>query len=375
MNLFCAIQRFDFRSSIHASLIALNMQEVYDAEQTSSQDGYLQVMKEHDFQVNDFRFSTGESLPSLNLHCRTFGTPTVDAQGRNTNAVLILHGTGGSGAQFMQDVFAGELFGPGQPLDVSKYFLILRDAIGHGQSSKPSDGLRAQFPKYGYRDMIALDHLLLTEHLGVNHLRLVMGTSMGGMHSWLWPALHPDFMDAALPLASLPAQIAGRNRMTRKAIMNVIQSDPEYKAGNYTAQPVNGLTAAMYTMMWMSSVPLQWQREASTRDEADAFLDKRVAKMLETMDANDLLYQIRSSGDYDPAPLLGQIKVPLVAVNFADDQINPPELGLLEDGVKKVPNGRAVTLPISGETRGHGSHTIAKLWKDELVQLLKTSSK
>ncbi|KAJ4153222.1 hypothetical protein LMH87_009719 [Akanthomyces muscarius] len=334
---------------------------------------YPDTFQEHDFDVKNFQFTSGESLPTLRLHCRTLGSPSVDSRGRTTNAVLILHGTGGASTQFIQDMFAGQLFGPGQLLDASKYYIILRDGIGHGKSSKPSDGLRAQFPKYGYRDMVEADHLLLTQHLGINHLRLVMGTSMGGMQSWLWAALFPDFMDAAMPLASLPAQIAGRNRMSRKMIMNAIQSDPEYKKGNYGAQPVHGLTSAINVLLWMSSVPLQWQKEAPTRDAADAFLDERVARMLQTTDANDFLYQIRSSSDYDPAPLLDRIRVPLVAVNSADDQINPPELGLLEAGIEKVARGRAVVLPISDETRGHGSHTIAKLWKHELESLLSMS--
>lgn len=351
------------------------MPEITTSVQPSREAVYMKNFKEHDFTVDKFQFTSGESLPELRLHCCTFGSPTVDQNGCTTNAVLILHGTGGASTQFMQDVFAGELFGPGQLLDASKYYIILRDGIGHGKSSKPSDGLRAQFPKYGYRDMIKADHLLLTEHLGVNHLRLVMGTSMGGMHSWLWAGLYPDFMDAAMPLASLPAQIAGRNRMSRKMIMNAIQSDPEYKKGNYSTQPVHGLTSALYIMMWMSSVPLQWQKAAPTRDEADAFLDERVAKLLQSSDANDMLYQIRSSSDYDPAPLLGQIRVPLVAVNSADDQINPPELGLLEEGIKRVSSGRAVVLPISDETQGHGSHTVAKLWKHELESLLAASER
>ncbi|KAJ3497706.1 hypothetical protein NLG97_g1708 [Lecanicillium saksenae] len=351
------------------------MQELTTTAQPITDAPYLSTLKEHDFTVKDFRFCSGETLPELRLHCCTIGSPAVDENGRNTNAVLILHGTGGSSAQFMQDAFAGELFGPGQLLDASRYFIIMRDGIGHGKSSKPSDGLRAQFPKYGYRDMVEADHLLLTKHLGVNHLRLVMGTSMGGMQSWLWAGLFPDFMDAAMPLASLPAQIAGRNRMSRKMIMNAVQSDPEYKRGNYSTQPIQGLTSAMYIMLWMSSVPLQWQKEAPTRDAADAFLDARIAKMLPSFDANDFLYQIRSSSDYDPAPLLSNIKVPLVAVNSADDQINPPELGLLEDGIKNIPSGRAVVLPISDETRGHGSHTIAKLWKHELESLLSVSKR
>ncbi len=350
------------------------MQDIAATDQPLQEASYLRTLKEHYFYIDNFQFTSGESLPKLRLHCRTIGSPIVDSSGRTTNAVLILHGTGGSSAQFLQDAFAGALFNPGQLLDASHYYIVLRDGIGHGQSSKPSDGLRAQFPKYGYRDMVEADHVLLTQHLGVNHLRLVMGTSMGGMQSWLWAGLFPDFMDAAMPLASLPAQIAGRNRMSRKMIMNAIQSDPAYKKGNYSAQPVLGLTAAFNVMLWMSSVPLQWQTDAPTRDAADAFLDERIARMLQTTDANDLLYQFRSSSDYDPAPLLARIKAPLVAVNSADDQINPPELRLLEEGIKQVRRGRAVVLPISDETRGHGSHTVAKLWKDELESLLAISA-
>ncbi|XWX01046.1 hypothetical protein V2A60_009071 [Cordyceps javanica] len=349
------------------------MQEITTSAQPLLEADYLSTLREHDFVLPNFQFASGESLPELRLHCRTLGAPTVDSGGRNTNAVLILHGTGGSSSQFLQDIFAGELFGPGQLLDASRYYIILRDGIGHDKSSKPSDGLRAQFPKYGYHDMVEADHILLTKHLGVNHLRLVMGTSMGGMHSWLWAALFPDFMDAAMPLASLPVQIAGRNRMSRKMIMNAVQSDPEYKKGNYSAQPAQGLISAFNVMLWMSSIPLQWQKEAPTRDAADAFLEERIARLLQTVDANDFLYQIRSSGDYDPAPLLDRIKVPLVAVNSADDQINPPELRLLEEGIKHVRSGRAVVLPIRDDRRGHGSHTVAKLWKDELQDLLAIS--
>jgi len=329
---------------------------------------------EGDFEISNFQFSSGESLAKLRIHYQTLGEAKKDELGRTTNAVLILHGTGGSSTQFMKDIFAGELFGPGQLLDATRYFLILRDGIGHGQSSKPSDGLRANFPRYGYLDMVRADHALLTQHLGIDHLRLVMGTSMGGMHSWLWAGLYPDFIDAAMPLASLPTQIAGRNRMTRKMIMDAIRSDPTYRGGDYEQQPVHGLTAALYVLTFMSSIPLQWQKEAPDRDTADAFLDQRISAALQVTDANDLLYQVEASFDYDPRPLLGKIKAPLVAVNSADDQVNPPELGILEEEIQKVSKGRAVVLPISNATRGHGSHTYAVLWKDELRALLEDSS-
>jgi len=326
-----------------------------------------------DFEINNFHFASGESLPKLRIHCQVLGTPKQDANGRTTNAVLIMHGTGGSSDQFFKDVFAGELFGPGQLLDATKYFIVVRDGIGHGRSSKPSDGLRAKFPAYGYPDMIRADHAMLTQGLGINHLRLVMGTSMGGMHSWLWAGTFPDFMDAAMPLASLPTQLAGRNRMSRKMIIDSIREDPEYKGGDYEKQPIHGLKSAEYVLTWMGSVPLQWQKEAPDRDSADAFLDRRISAALQTADANDLLYQVSASWDYDPRPLLSKIKAHLLAINSADDQVNPPELGILEEGIKKVARGRAIVLPISEATHGHGTHTYAALWKDELKALLERS--
>lgn len=326
------------------------------------------------FQVIDnFQFRNGETIEKLRLHYKTIGSLKRDGNGRALNAVLIMHGTGGSSDQFLSDIFAGELFNPSQPLDATEYFIILRDGIGHGQSSKPSDGLRAKFPNYGYCDMVRADYELLTNGLGVNHLRLVMGTSMGGMQSWLWGGMHPDFMDAVMPLASLPTQISGRNRMSRKMIIDAIQSDPAYKNGEYTEQPVQGLTSALYTLTWMKSVPLLWQRLAPDQQSADEFLDRMMQKDLSRTDANDLLYQVASSVDYDPRPLLTKIKAPLVAINSADDQVNPPELQILEEGVKSVANGRSMLIAISNETRGHGTHTYASLWKNELNALLEAS--
>lgn len=323
--------------------------------------------------IDNFQFQNGETIDKLRLHYKTIGSLKRDANGRALNAVLIMHGTGGSSEQFLNDIFAGELFNPSQPLDAAKYFIILRDGIGHGQSSKPSDGLRAKFPKYGYCDMVRADYELLSNGLEVNHLRLVMGTSMGGMQSWLWGGMYPDFMDAVMPLASLPTQISGRNRMSRKMIIDAIQSDPNYKNGEYTEQPVQGLTSALYTLTWMRSVPLLWQTLAPDQKSADDFLDQMIQKDLSHTDANDLLYQVASSADYDPRPLLTSIKAPLVAINSADDQVNPPELQILEEGIKNVANGRAVLIPISNETRGHGTHTYAALWKDELSALLEAS--
>ena len=329
---------------------------------------------EGDFVIRDFRFASGETLPALRIHYRTIGQPRKDEKGTVRNAVLITHGTTGSGAQFIRPEFAGELFGAGQPLDATKFYIIMPDGIGHGQSSKPSDGMRAGFPRYGYRDMVEAQFRLLTDGLGVNHARLVMGTSMGGMHTWLWGQMHPEFMDALLPLASLPTQISGRNRAWRRIVIDAIRNDPEWKGGEYTIQPQSLRTGAQ--MLWlMSSNPVLRQQQAPTHEKADDELDKFVADQLKTGDANDMLYALEASHDYDPAPGLEKIRAPLVAVNFADDLINPPELGILEREIKRVAKGRAVTLPLSDKTRGHGSHTIASLWKAELEALLKQSNK
>ncbi|MFY9572601.1 MAG: alpha/beta fold hydrolase, partial [Blastocatellia bacterium] len=285
-------------------------------------------------------------------------------------AVLILHGTGGSGGGFLSEQFGGVLFKPGQLLDAAKYFIILPDAIGHGQSSKPSDGLHASFPHYCYNDMVTAHHRLLTEGLGVNHLRLVMGTSMGGMQTWVWGEKYPDFMDALMPLASLPDQIAGRNRMMRRMVIDPIKSDPEWNNGEYKSQP-RGLTTAIYTLLFMTSTPLQWHKQAPSRDTADRLFDELVRRRLNGADANDMLYAFDSSRDYDPAPNLEKIKAPLIAINSADDQVNPPELGVLERGIKRVKRGEYVLIPISDKTRGHGTHSLPELWQQHLARLLK----
>ncbi len=290
------------------------------------------------------------------------------------NAVLILHGTGGSGRQFLCDVFAGVLFGPGQLLDTARYYVILPDGIGHGRSSKPSDGLHARFPHYTYDDMVQAHYRLLTEHLGVNHLRLVMGTSMGGMQTWVWGETYPDFMDALMPLASLPVEIAGRNRTQRKMILDAIRTDPTWLNGEYTVQP-RAVTTALYILMIMGSAPLQWQKVAPTRQVADSFLDSYIRARLAETDANDMLYYFDASRFYNPAPNLEKIVAPLVAVNSADDEINPPELGIMEREIRRVKRGRYVLIPISDRTRGHGTHTLAALWKDDLAVLLRESEK
>jgi homoserine O-acetyltransferase/O-succinyltransferase len=326
---------------------------------------------EGDFIVKDFRFASGESLPELRIHYRTFGQPRADRNGVVRNAVLIMHGTGGSGASLVRDEFAGELFGAGQPLDATHYFIVLPDGIGHGKSSKPSDGLHARFPHYGYNDMVQAQYLLLTQGLKVNHARLVMGTSMGGMHTWLWGEQHARFMDALMPLASLPTQISGRNRVWRRTIIDAIRNDPDWKGGDYQSEPPSLRTAT--EMLWlMSSNPVLRQQEAPTLAQADKVLDSYVESSVKSSDANDLMYALAASRDYDPGPALGKIEAPLVAVNSADDLINPPELGILEREIGRVPHGRAAVIPFSERTRGHGSHSYATLWQSYLEELLKS---
>ncbi|MCB9149257.1 MAG: alpha/beta fold hydrolase [Caldilineaceae bacterium] len=319
--------------------------------------------------LDNVRFNSGETLGNVRLHYRSLGQPQRDAHGVVRNAVLILHGTGGSGESFLRPQFADVLFGPDQLLDAEHHYIILPDNIGHGQSSKPSDGLRARFPHYGYEDMVALQHRLLTEHLGVNHLRLVMGTSMGGMHTWLWGIHHPHFMEALLPLASLPVQIGGRNRMIRRMILDAIRNDPAWQDGEYAAQPP-GLINAIHMLLIMVSSPLQWQRQAPTRDGADEFLHEMIDQYSQQFDANDMLYYFDAARDYNPQPHLEQIVAPLVAINSADDQVNPPELGILEREITRLRRGRAIVLPITEQTRGHGTHSHPLLWQAYLAELL-----
>ena len=345
-------------------LLAAGLPPAHAADYPDPQSG--------DFAMAGFHFESGESLPELRIHYRTLGTPHRDASGRTTNAVLIVHGTSGSGASFLSYTFAGQLFGEGQILDAKRYYIILPDNIGHGDSSKPSDGLHAHFPRYCYHDMIAAQYRLLTEKLGVNHARLIMGTSMGGMHTWLWGELHPGFADALMPLASAPVAIAGRNRMLRRMMIDSIRDDPEWKDGEYTAQP-RGLDGAIFSLFVMLSAPLELQREAPTRDEADRYFDDWVADRRRRTDANDFLYQFEASRDYDPSGELEKIRVPLFAVNSADDEINPPELGILEREIKRVPKGRYILLPISEKTRGHGTHSMPEVWGAHLRELLRVS--
>lgn len=324
---------------------------------------------EGDYVIRDFAFDSGGRMPELRIHYRTIGQPVRDANGVVRNAVLVLHGTTGSGASFISPTFAGRLFGPGQLLDARRYYIILPDGIGHGRSSRPSEGMHARFPRYTYDDMVRAQHRLVTEGLGVNHLRLVMGTSMGGMHTWVWGYTHPELMDALLPLASAPVQIAGRNRMMRGMVIGAIRNDPGWRGGDYTTQP-RGLEYAIHILMMMTSSPLQQQNAAPTRAAADSMLARTVRRYLQTMDANDMLYAFEASRDYDPSPRLGRIRAPLVAVNSADDLVNPPELGILEREIRRVPNGRYILIPTSDETRGHGTHSVPAIWGRYLAELL-----
>jgi len=328
---------------------------------------------EGDFVVHNFQFRSGESLPELRLHYTTLGKPIRDAHGRTTNAVLILHGTGGTGHQFLQPQFAGVLFGPGQLLDATRYYIILPDGIGHGRSSKPSDGLHAHFPQYDYDDMVTAHYRLISEGLGVSHLRLVMGTSMGCMHSFVWGETYPDFMDALMPLACVPVQIAGRNRIWRKMIMDAIRDDPEWKGGEYKEEPKQALRTALDFLLMAGSAPIPMQKTLPTRDDADKYLDDFFRARLSSLDANDLLYQVNASRDYDPSQQLGKIKAPMMFVNSGDDFINPPELGIAQQEIKKVKNGKFVLIPASEFTHGHSTHTWAEFWKQYMAELLEES--
>jgi len=328
--------------------------------------------REGDFVIHNFKLTSGATLPEVRIHYHAFGEPKRDSHGVVRNAVLIVHGTGGTGGSLIRPEFSGELFGPGQPLDATRYFIVLPDALGHGKSSKPSDGLHAHFPRYGYNDMVETEYRLLTDGLGVKHARLIMGTSMGCMHTWLWGEQHAEFMDALMPLACLPTQMSGRNRVWRRLVSDAIRNDPSWKDGEYTTQPPALRTAL--EMLWLAgSNPVLRQQEAPTRVKADQVIDEYVAKNMPLDDANDILYQVEASYDYDPGPGLEKIRAPLYAVNSADDLINPPELGILEKQIHRVPHGKAVVIPFSDQTRGHGSHTIAVLWKQYLQELLQTS--
>ena len=329
---------------------------------------------EGDYVAHDFKFKSGEQLPELRLHYLTLGKLARDAQGRPMNAVLILHGTGGSSQQFLRPQFAGELFGPGQLLDINRYFIILPDGVGHGKSSKPSDGMHAHFPQYDYDDMVAAQHLLVTAGLGVQHLRLIFGTSMGCMHSFVWAETYPDFMDALMPMACLPVQIAGRNRVWRKMLMDAIRKDPAWNGGEYKDEPKEALRSAEDLLVIAGSAPLQMQKTLPTRDAADKYMEDS-EKTAASLDANDLLYQVNASRNYDPSPQLEKITAPMMWINSADDFINPPELGIAQRESKLLKDATFVLIPISDQTHGHGTHTWAIVWQSYLKQLLDKSAR
>jgi homoserine O-acetyltransferase len=328
-----------------------------------------------DFTVRDFKFQSGETLPELKLHYTTLGTPFRDHSGRVTNAVLVLHGTGGDGHQFLRPQFAGVLLVPGGLLDPARYFIILPDDIGHGKSSKPSDGMHAHFPQYDYDDMVRAEYLVVTKGLAVNHLRLVMGTSMGCMHTFMWGEDYPDFMDALMPLACLPVPIAGRNRIWRKMTIDAIRDDPAWMDGAYKDEPREGMRTAIDLLIIAGSAPLQMQKTAATRDAADAWLDDAMSRDFAALDANDFLYQVASSRDYDPSGALDKIEAPMKWINSGDDFINPPELGIAQAEVKKISHAQFVLIPASDQTHGHGTHTWAAVWQDHLAEPLQESAR
>lgn len=331
-------------------------------------------VKDNLYVAHDFRFGTGESLPELKLHYLTLGNPHRNAAGHVDNAVLLLHGTGGNRHTLLNPLFSDVLFGPGQPLDITHYYLIFPDDIGQGDSSKPSDGLRMKFPHYDYDDMVRSQHQMLVDGLGVDHLRLILGTSMGCMQSFVWGETYPGFADALMPLACLPTEIAGRNRMMRYMAIENIEKDPAWQNGNYTSEPVVGLRTANEILLIMGSAPLVMQKSAPTREAAEQYVDNYLTRAVAHTDANNMIYYVDSSRNYNPSAHLDRITVPVMYINSADDFINPPELGIAETLAKRMPHAKFVLIPISDATRGHGTHTHAAMWKDYLVELLQESA-
>jgi len=328
--------------------------------------------QDHTTFLPNFRFGTGETLPQLKLHSLTLGTPHRNAAGHVDNAILLLHGTGGNAHSLLNPLFSNVLFVPGGVLDIQKYFLILPDDIGHGDSSKPSDGLHAHFPAYDYDDMVRSQRLMLDD-MKIDHLRLILGTSMGCMESFVWGETYPGFMDALAPFACLPVQIAGRNRMMRYMAIQAIKQDPDWMDGEYKTEPVRGLRNANELLLVMGSSPLQMQKQAPTRDAAEKYVDQYLARVLAATDANDLIFYVNANRNYDPSPNLEKITTPVLWINSADDYINPPELGIAEKMVKRMPNARFILLPISDATRGHGTHTVAAVWKDYLAEFMRAT--
>ena len=329
--------------------------------------------KEGDVILTDFKFRSGETLPRLNIHYTTLGQPHRNAAGEIDNVVMVLHGTGGSGQQFLRQQFADELYGPGQPLDISRYWIILPDNIGHGKSSKPSNGMRMQFPAYDYDDMVEAQRLMLKQ-LGVSHLRLIFGTSMGCMHAFVWGETHPDFARALMPMACGPIEIAGLNRMWRQLAVNAIKSDPAWQNGMYKMQPTQGLRTAQSLLFVAGGAPLNYQAQYPTRTAASSFAEERVSMAMAVLDANDLIYQLEASRNYNPWPRLEAIKAPVMWINSADDFINPRNLSVPEQAIRRIPNAKFRMIPETENTRGHSTHTWAKFWKQDLIELLARSN-
>lgn len=334
--------------------------------------GKVWPTQEADVLLKDFRFASGETLPELRIHYTTLGQPHRNAVGDIDNAVMVLHGTGGTGQQFLRPQFADELYGPGQPLDIRKYWIILPDNIGHGKSSKPSDGLKMRFPRYDYADMVEAQHAML-QHLGISRMRLIMGTSMGCMHSFMWGEMYPTFARALMPLACEPIEIAGLNRMWRQMLIDAIEADPAWNGGNYTSEPTQGLRTAESILVIAGGAPLYLQAEYPTREKAVAYVRQTVTNGMKSLDANDMIYQFDSSRNYNPWPGLEKITTPMTWVNSADDFINPRNLPIPQQAVKRMKNAQFRLIPESADTHGHGTHTWAKFWKADLIALLKRS--
>ncbi|MSR35702.1 MAG: alpha/beta fold hydrolase [Gemmatimonadetes bacterium] len=326
---------------------------------------------EGDFVVRDFRLRSGAVLPELRQHFATIGTPVRDAAGRISNAVLVLHGSSGDASQVLAASFTDPLIGPGQPLDASRYYLIFPDAIGNGRSSKPSDGMHARFPKYGYEDMVVAEHRLVTEHFGIQRLKLVMGISMGGMHTWLWGIRYPEMMDALVPIAAQPAAIRGRNLLWRRILARAIRTDPEWKGGDYT-EPPRGFLNIMPMFDMLVQSPAALEEPIGSYAQADDYLGEVDEETLEEDDANNILYRFEASFDYDPEAEVGKIRAQLLAILFADDELNPPEVGVMDRVMPRVPSGRWVLVPAAPGSSGHRNQARAAVWREPLAQFLRS---
>jgi len=358
---------------IHRLAILIVVLTVTLSAQTESHTKW--PVKDGTYVIKNFRFGTGETFPELKLHYLTLGEPHRDSAGHTDNAILLLHGTGGNAHTLLNPVFSEVLFGPGQPLDITKFFIIFPDDIGHGESSKPSDGLRMHFPQYDYDDMVSSQHTMLLEGLHVDHLRLILGTAMGCIQSCVWGEAFPQFMDALAPFACYPMELAGRNRMWRYMAMQMIRNDPAWKNGDYTTEPVEGIRGAGDLLVIAGSSPLQMQKNYPTRAQAEAYVDRTLTNIINETDANNFLYYVNASRNYNPEPKLATITAPVLWINSADDFINPPELGVGEKLAGRIPHAKYILIPISDATRGHGTHTQAAVWKDYLIEFLRETER